>query len=77
MKRRALYSRAARRRPSAPDGIKPEGDQVDLWQPEEEGPRLGALLWQRIKSFTARHDRTVPAAAAIILTLALLGGWRL
>src|ERR1700722_14633820 len=77
MKRRALYSRAARRRPSAPDRMKAGGDQVDLWQPEEEGPRLGALLWQRIKSFTARHDRAVPAAAAILIVFALIGGWRL
>src|SRR3984957_18400442 len=77
MKRRALYSRAARRRPSAPDRMKAGGDQVDLWQPEEEGPRLGALLWQRIKSFIARHDRAVPAAAAILIVFALIGGWRL
>jgi S1-C subfamily serine protease len=77
MKRKALYSRAARRRPTAPDGLIPEGGQADLWQPEEEGPRLGTLLWQRIKSFTTRHDRAVPATAAILVTLALLGGWRL
>jgi S1-C subfamily serine protease len=77
MKRKALYSRAARRRTMAPDGVIPESDQAALWQPEEQGPRLGVLLWQRIKSFTARHDRMVPATAAILVTLALIGGWRL
>ena len=77
MKRKALYSRAARRRQSAPDGAFPQAEPLDLWQAEDQGPRLGALLWQRIKLFTARHDRAVPAAAAILVTLALLGGWRL
>jgi serine protease DegQ len=77
MKRKALYSRAARRRPTPPGGALPEREQSDLWQPEDDGPRLGTLLWQKIKSFTARHDRSAPAAAAIILTLALISGWRL
>jgi serine protease DegQ len=77
MKRKALYSRAARRRQAAPDGVGPQAEQADLWQPEDAGPRLGALYWQKAKSFTARHDRAVPAATAILVTLALLGGWRL
>jgi serine protease DegQ len=80
MKRKALYSRATRRRTlplGLPGGATSERENIELWQPEDDGPRLGTLLWQKIKSFTARHDRTVPAAAAIILTLALLGGWRL
>jgi S1-C subfamily serine protease len=55
----------------------PEQDQAGLWQPEDEGPRLGILLWQKTKSFIARHDRAIPATAAIVVTLALLGGWRL
>src|ERR1700733_663310 len=41
------------------------------------GPPRGALLWQRTKSFPARHDRAVPAAAAILIVFALIGGWRL
>ena len=77
MKRKALYSRATRRRPTAPQGARPESDQVDLWQPEDEGPRLGTLLWQRTRSFVSRHDRAVPATAAILITLTLLGTWRL
>ena len=76
MKRKALYSRSTRRRSGALDAASPS-EHVDLWQPEEQGPRLGALLWQRIKSFNARHDRAVPAAGAILLTFALLGGWAL
>jgi S1-C subfamily serine protease len=75
MKRKAIYSRAARRRPLGPGGATP--DQDPLWQPEDDGPRLGTLLWQKIKAFTARHDRSVPAALAVLVTLALLGGWRL
>ena len=77
MKRKALYSRAARKRQTAPDSGLPRDDQADFWQPEQEGPRLGAILWQRSKTFVARHDRAVPATAAILVTLALLGGWRL
>ena len=48
-----------------------------LWQPEPESPRLGTVLWQKIKSFTARHDRSVPAVLAVAVTLLLIGGWRL
>ena len=43
MKRKALYSRAARRRRDCPRGARPETDDALLWQPEEEGPRLGTL----------------------------------
>jgi S1-C subfamily serine protease len=76
MKRKALYSRAVRRRPTPSGGAIPEGEHIDVWQ-ADEGPRLGVVLWRKIASFTARHDRAVPAAAAIVLTLALLGSWRL
>jgi S1-C subfamily serine protease len=77
MKRKALYSRAARRRQASPDGVHPQSEQADLWQPEDDGPRLGAILWQRLKAFNARHDRAVPATAAILLVFAILGGWAL
>ena len=76
MKRKALYSRAARRR-STPPGANPEHEDALLWQPEDDGPRLGTLLWQKTKAFTSRHDRAVPATMAVLVTLALLGGWRL
>jgi S1-C subfamily serine protease len=77
MKRKALYSRATRRRSSTSGEPIPQGEALDLWSPEEQGPRLGTLLWQRLKAFNARHDRAIPATAAILVVFALLGGWRL
>jgi len=77
MKRKALYSRAARRRPLASGESVPPGEHFDFWQPEQQGPRLGTVLWQKTKSFSTRHDRAVPATLAILITLALLGTWRL
>ncbi len=75
MKRKALYTRAVRRRlPS--DRVVSQEDQATFWEPEK-GPRLGTLLWARIKGFVARHDRAVPAALAVLVTLVLIGGWRL
>jgi S1-C subfamily serine protease len=76
MKRKALYSRATRKRLTVP-GDSAEQDDALLWQPEEEGPRLGTVVWQKIKSFSARHDRAVPAILAVMATLAILGGWGL
>ena len=75
MKRKALYTRAVRRRQGS-DRVVSQEDQATFWEPEK-GPRLGAVLWARIKTFAARHDRAVPATLAVLVTLALLGGWRL
>jgi S1-C subfamily serine protease len=75
MKRKAIYSRATRRR-QLPDGLISREDQANFWEPEK-GPRLGTVLWGKTKAFVSRHDRTVPAAFAILITLALIGGWRL
>ena len=75
MKRKALHSRAVRRRPHT-DGVVSQRDHADFWEPEK-GPRLGVVLWGKIKSFTARHDRTVPAVLAVLVTLILIGGWKL
>ncbi len=44
---------------------------------ENDGPRLGTRLWQWAKSFAARHDRILPAAASVLLVFAILGVWRL
>ncbi len=77
MKRKALYSRATRRRPLAPGGTASNSDDALLWQPEDDAPRLATLLWQKIKVFNARHDRAGPATLAVLATLAILGGFRL
>ena len=76
MKRKPLYGRAARRRSvSSRDG---EDRFVPFaFDDVEQGPSLTAQLWQKIKGFTARHDRIVPATLAILVTLGLIGGWRL
>jgi serine protease DegQ len=73
MKRKSLYSRAGRRRTSA-DGA--------LVTPEWAGNgapslSLGTRLWAWCKSFAKRHDRSLPAVAAALAVLALLGGWHL
>ena len=75
MKHKTLYSRATRRRSAAP-GIVMPGREA-LWEPEDQGPRLGTLLWQKTRAFCARHDRAVPAAAAVLVTLLVMTGWRM
>jgi len=76
MKRKPLYGRATRRRSVSP---RDSGEQhlPFVYDDIQPGPRLGTLLWQKAKTFTARHDRMVPAALAILVTLGLIGGWRL
>jgi serine protease DegQ len=76
MKRKPLYSRATRRRSGASSG----GEQPPIaWSFELEGqePSLAAIAWRKTKAFAARHDRSLPAMAAVLVTLALIGGWRL
>src|SRR5271156_4579000 len=75
MKRKALYTRAVRRRPAS-DRVVSQEDQAMFWEPEK-GPRLGTVLWARIRAFVARHDRAVPSVLAVVVTLMLIGGWRL
>jgi S1-C subfamily serine protease len=76
MKRKPLYSRASRRRSSS--SVSDEGTPV-AWSFEQDDrePSLAALGWQKTKAFAARHDRGLPAVAAILVTLALIGGWQL
>src|ERR1700759_3871824 len=75
MKRKAIYSRATRRR-QVPDGLISREDQANFWEPEKV-PRLGTVLWGKTKALVGRNDRSVPAGAAVLLTLAIIGGWRL
>ena len=76
MKRKPLYGRATRRRSvSSRQG---EDRFVPFaFDDVEQGSSLTAQLWRKIKAFTARHDRIVPASLAILVTLGLIGGWRL
>lgn len=74
MKRKSLYSRSGRRRSSA-DGT--SSYVTPLWAEQEEAPSLGAQLKAWSKGFARRHERALPAVAAALLVLALLGGWKL
>ena len=76
MKRKPLYGRAVRRRSGSPSGD--YGTSVAepfAWDVQE--PSLFKLGWGWTKRFVARHDRSVPALAAILVTLGLIGGWQL
>src|SRR5215212_5812853 len=75
MKRKSLYSRAGRRRTSMPTsmGDGPYGEPV--WA--DPAPPVRTQLWAWSKNFAKRHDRTLPAVAAVVAVLAILGGWRL
>jgi len=75
LKRKALYSRA-QRRPAPVQGTGPESNSFDaVW--EAEGPGWFARAWQATRKFCARHDRSLPAIAAVVASLAIIGGWRL
>ncbi|HEY4274499.1 MAG TPA: trypsin-like peptidase domain-containing protein [Rhizomicrobium sp.] len=74
MKRKPLYGRATRRRsgPSILDGQMPADPTFAL---EDNEPSLFVLGWRKAKTFAARHDRSLPAAAAVLISLGLVGGW--
>lgn len=74
MKRRPLYSRAERRR-VPPEGA-PSLASPD-WAEKDGAPSLVARLSSWCKKFARRHERTLPAVAAGLAVLALIGGWQL
>lgn len=75
MKRKALYSRAARRRAPAGEQRPDSGKSWSDWEPQNPG--LGVKLLHHIKQFGSRHDRSLPALLAVLVTLAIVGGWQL
>ncbi len=76
MKRKPLYSRASRRRSGS--SVTDEGTPV-AWsfEQDDQEPSLVKLGWQKTKVFAQRHDPSLPAVAAVLVTLALIGGWQL
>ena len=76
MKRKPLYSRASRRRSGS--SVTDEGTPI-AWSfdQDDQEPSLVRLGWQKTKAFALRHDRSLPAVAAVLVTLALIGGWQL
>jgi serine protease DegQ len=74
VKRKSLYSRAGRRRMStedAPSRVTPD------WAGRDDARTFGAQLSAWGKTFAKRHERSLPAVAAALAVLALLGGWQL
>jgi serine protease DegQ len=74
VKRKSLYSRAGRRRSSvdgAPASVTP------VWADNNPAPPLHAQAWAWAKAFSKRHDRSLPAVAAVLVMLLLIGGWQL
>ncbi|HET7085126.1 MAG TPA: trypsin-like peptidase domain-containing protein [Rhizomicrobium sp.] len=48
-----------------------------VWEDTNPAPSLVTQLSSWAKSFARRHDRSLPAAAAALAVLALIGGWHL
>ena len=74
MKRKPLYSRASRRRSGSPVGD--QGTPVAWSFEEDQGPSLAVEIWRKSKAFVVRHDRSVPAAAAVLIAVGLFGAWQ-
>jgi S1-C subfamily serine protease len=72
MKRKSLYSRAARRR-APQDGVSQEAFS---WSDMQEQPRLRTRLSGWSKKQLVRHERIVPAIAMTLVLLALFGTWQ-
>jgi S1-C subfamily serine protease len=73
MKRKSLYSRAARRRAPG-EGLSQEAYS---WADIQESVPLRKQLSGWTKKQLARHERIVPAAAMALALLLLFGGWQL
>jgi serine protease DegQ len=76
LKRKALYSRATRRRAHTP-GQGFDRDQEGWYLSEPQGPSLRMIVWGRLKSFAARHNRSLPAVLAVLVSLGIIAGWQL
>ena len=73
MKRKALYSRAGRRRVSA--GHDPDYSSPDF-PGRDKPPSFARELLQKVKNFAARHDRAVSAILSVVAVFAILGVWK-
>ena len=56
-----------------------DGQQPSIQPFEWEGdePSLATVVRGKIKTFAARHERSLPMVVAVLVSLALTGGWRL
>ena len=74
MKRKPLYSRASRRRSGS--SLSDEGTPIAWSFEEEQGPSLVVEIWRKTRSFASRHDRSLPAIAAVLVAVGLFGAWQ-
>jgi len=74
MKRKSLYSRSSRRRSTADAG---PAYETPIWVDERPAPGAGTRLLAWLRRISARHERSLPAAVAVVVVLALFAGWRL
>jgi serine protease DegQ len=74
MRKAALYSRAARRRPAGASAWAGEhhGPVPDPADEFDQGPSGLSIAWASIKRLCARHPRALQMAASVLLTLALV-----
>jgi hypothetical protein len=77
MKRRPIYSRAERRRVSPEGASSVSPSDSSAWAEKDDAPSLAAQLSMWSKNFAKRHERTLPAMAAGVAVLAVVGGWQL
>lgn len=74
MKRKSLYSRAGRRRASAeraPTDVPPD------WAGKNDALSLRVRLSAWFAKFASRHERSLPAGAAVLTVLLLFGAWQI
>ena len=78
MTRKALYSRATRKRaaplaplrvPGVPPGPAPSPDEFD------SGPSIFAVAWGALRRFAGRHDRSLLVAVSVLLSLGACGSY--
>jgi serine protease DegQ len=74
VKRKSLYSRAGRRRVSQ-DGV--STSVTPVWADTNLAPPVRARVRAWALGFANRHDRSLPAVAAVLVMLLLIGGWQL
>src|SRR5579872_7286450 len=74
MKRKSLYSRGHRRRSSSEGGSSYE---TPVWLDEKTPLPVRAQLGEWFRNISARHERSLPAALAVVAILALFAAWRL
>jgi len=50
---------------------------MPAWADINPAPPVRAQAWAWIKAFANRHDKTLPAVAAVLVMLLLIGGWQI